>query len=279
MINKSYPIRHRLVTKTAAVGTVLEGKPYVGRWARALSALGMSFSGTVLFANHVLLTEGDSDPIYLNAILQKFIEVGKLASDLNSFAAIATGKSADADALIRILVESQPVPHLAVLVDGDKSGRDRISYIQRLLEKHKISSKVLREGTTIEDYLPNLGDVFVEAVASYVQKIAGDMKHGLDTSQVNDSVRKSFESRFGEDASPKGVAAWIEDEVTNLASLTSPPSKVGIAREYATLLQDLPAARFRTGSAGPHLVKWIAEALSLPVLGDVEPRVLADRRN
>jgi hypothetical protein len=275
MINKSYPIRHRLVTK-AANGTQLEGKPYVGRWARALSALGMSLSGTILFANHVLLTEGDSDPIYIYAMLQKMIEVGKIAVDLNSFAAIATGKSSEADALIRILVESQPVPQLAMLVDGDKSGKERVAHVKPVLDKYAIPSKVLTDGTAIEDYLPNLADVFVESVARYVHKVRVDSKIPSVVTELLDELRKSFQGRFGDEPSPKGVAAWIKNEVTELAGLPGPPSKVGIAREYAIQLQDLDAGAFRTGPRATQFVKWILESLKLPALGADESKILVE---
>jgi predicted ATP-dependent endonuclease of OLD family len=52
MINKSFPSRHRLLLKKEE-GTLLDKKPYTGQWARTLNALGLSLSGTILFANYI----------------------------------------------------------------------------------------------------------------------------------------------------------------------------------------------------------------------------------
>src|SRR4029079_1355856 len=59
LANQNYPTRHRLLMRNKA-GTELDSKPFVSRWRTALAALGFSLAGTVLFAPHVLLVEGDS---------------------------------------------------------------------------------------------------------------------------------------------------------------------------------------------------------------------------
>lgn len=79
MINKTFPARHRLLMKSRD-GTTLDGKPYVGRWQAVLGALGMTLTGTILFSNFVVLTEGDSDPIYLYAMLQRGLLRGSAES-------------------------------------------------------------------------------------------------------------------------------------------------------------------------------------------------------
>jgi hypothetical protein len=102
MINKKFPVRHRLITKTNK-GTTLDGKPYQRQWKAAIDALGLSLPGTIMFASKVLLVEGDSDPVFVNAILQKLISLGKINADGNSLAVISTGDSKNTDALIRII--------------------------------------------------------------------------------------------------------------------------------------------------------------------------------
>jgi predicted ATP-dependent endonuclease of OLD family len=262
MINKSFPTRHRLVQKGES-GTELEGKPFVGRWARALAALGMSLSGTILFANHVLLVEGDSDPIYINVVLQKMIEARKLDADLNSFAAIATGQSADADALIRILLESQPQPNVAILVDGDSGGKRRLERLKPILSARTIPSKMLKDGNAIEDYLPNMPDLFIRAVALYCAKLKTDVGEVVRTEDLRPVLQESFQAI----ASETSAADWLRNNVPSIVGLSGPPSKVGVAREYAILLQELPIDEFRTGAKLPHLVTWIFENLRLDRLG------------
>ncbi len=122
MLNKTFPGRHRLILKTND-GTKIDGKPYVGRWASALEALGLSLTGTILFAQYILMTEGDSDPMYLPAVLQKLVALNEADIDLNAFSVISTETSRNTDALIRILSEGNPPPKLAVLVDGDEGGK------------------------------------------------------------------------------------------------------------------------------------------------------------
>ncbi len=121
MINRTFPTRHRLMTKSEE-GTMLDGKPYVGRWQSVLGALGMTLTGTILFSNYVVLTEGDSDPIYLYAMLQKGVLAGSCRVDLNAVSFLSTGESKNADVLIRIFLETNPRPTLGVLIDGDIGG-------------------------------------------------------------------------------------------------------------------------------------------------------------
>jgi predicted ATP-dependent endonuclease of OLD family len=167
MINKTFPTRHRLITKTAD-GTTLEGKPYVGRWQPVLSALGLTLTGSILFANHVVLTEGDSDPIYIYAIMQKAVAAGKCRLDINALAVMSTSESRHADVLLRLLHETHPRPRIAVITDGDKGGKERLVYVHALLKQHEIPERQLLKDTTIEDYLPMSREVYVPAVASYI---------------------------------------------------------------------------------------------------------------
>ena len=70
LINKTFPTRHRLLQKTKK-GTCLDPKPFQGRWGRVLDALGVTLAGTILWAPFVVLTEGDSDPVYLYAVIRE----------------------------------------------------------------------------------------------------------------------------------------------------------------------------------------------------------------
>src|SRR5262249_25553165 len=136
LINKNHPTRHRLITKSGK-GTQVDEKPFSGRWRAAIDALGLSLPGTVLFASKVLLVEGDSDPILLNADMQKLIELGEVEADINPLSMMSTGDSKHADALIRILLDATITPDIALLFDGDKGGRDRRKSLKRLIDsKH-----------------------------------------------------------------------------------------------------------------------------------------------
>jgi len=280
MLNKTFPVRHRLIVKTDT-GTRLDGKPYLERWGPAIEALGLSLAGTILFAQYILLVEGDSDPILLLAVLQKLISLGQARIDLNAFSAISTGTSKNADALIRVLLESAIKPKLAVLVDGDEGGKSRLKALQPILKANGIESKQLLEETAIEDYLPLVGELYPRAVAEYVMKLmetAGQKIEKPDDFPAE--VRKSFRERFEEGKVTKGVAAWAEDAGRKLGKLDQSPSKIGIAREYVRLLDASPAENFTPQSLQRplKLVEWVQEILAVPEVRESERTILRQER-
>ena len=75
MLNRTFPARHRLIVKNGG-GTRIDGKPFVDRWGSTIEELGFSLAGTILFAQHVLLAEGDADPVFIYALFQKLVEIG-----------------------------------------------------------------------------------------------------------------------------------------------------------------------------------------------------------
>lgn len=174
LANQNYPTRHRLPLRNKA-GTELDSKPFVSRWRTALAALGFSLAGTVLFAPHVLLVEGDSDAIYVTAILRRLIADGHLDADLNRFSAIPTGDSANTGALIRILTDGIPAsarPKLGLLVDGDGGGRARLKAVDALAKQHRIATKALSpSGTSTEDHLPAAKSLYLDVVVAYLTDV------------------------------------------------------------------------------------------------------------
>ncbi len=275
MVNKTFPTRHRLLVKTEK-GTSLDGKPFVGRWGPALEALGLSLAGTILFAQYILLAEGDSDPILIPAVFQKLVALKQADIDLNGLSVIATGNSKNTDALIRILIESGNRPKLAVLVDGDEGGKARVKNVQALLKAQEIKSQLLAEDTTIEDYLPLVGELYVKAVAEYVIKVSetqGDHRDAL-----REKFRKSFRESFEEGKVTKGVASWASTAGQKLGELDGPPSKVGIAREYVSLLHAAPSENFtpQTLQRPLKLVEWVQDMLKIPPIREAARRILRE---
>lgn len=281
MLNKTFPVRHRLIVKTET-GTRLDGKPFLGRWGPAIEALGLSLAGTILFAQHLLLTEGDSDPIQILAVLQKLISLGHTKIDLNAFSVIATENSKNADALIRILSEGATAPKLAVLVDGDEGGKARLKGLQPLLKTREIEGRQLLEGTTIEDYLPLVGELYPRAVAEYVAKLmetAGQKVEKLD--EFRGEFRKSFRETFEEGKVTQGVARWAEEVGKKLGKLENPPSKIGISREYAKLLDASPSGNFTPQSLqrALKLLEWIQQMLKVPDVREAERAILQEEKS
>jgi predicted ATP-dependent endonuclease of OLD family len=259
LVNQNYPTRHRLLVR-AKGGTVLDAKPFLSRWRTTLDALGLSLAGTVLFAPHVLLVEGDSDGIFVAAILRRLIADQKLNIDLNRFAAISTGDAANTGILIRLLTDGAPGasrPRVGVLVDGDGGGDDRLKAIDSLVVEREVQTKQLSQATTLEDHLPAAPRLYFEAVATYLQQMAGLDEAGLK------SLKDSFDNKFSGEEAVHGLVEWTRGDAARIAGLDRKPSSVGIARAYAALLEeaDLNA---KESQRAVRLGKWIAEKLYLP---------------
>ena len=270
MINRNYPTRHRLVFKDET-GRRQDSKPYVGRWGSALDALGLSLPGTILFAPYVLLTEGDADPVYIHALLQWLIEHDQLDNDINGFSALSTENSQNTKVLVELLSSSGSECRLAVLVDGDKGGRERLKNLETYLSEREIPSKFLIKDTAIEDHVPFVRELYVAAVASYYYRLAVDNNLLKDDGieDIQTKVECNFAGKFPDPGGVNGVAEWASNVGRDVYDDKWPgnPSKTGIAREYVALLQDHSSGSGATGKQGKRskdLAKWIVETLGLP---------------
>ena len=280
MINRTFPSRHRLIVK-GSNGTRIDGKPYVGRWGPAIEELGLSLAGTILFAQHVLLSEGDSDPVLVQAVFQKLVEWEKANVDLNSFSVISTGNSRNTDALIRILREGYSTPNILVLVDGDQGGKERLKALKPLLKKYNIKHSTLVSGTTVEDHLPASGRIYIDAVAGYVTEMLDTV--GNEKSSSNEELYKKLRESatsegFSEEKVSEGIADWAIKEVQRLTGLKSKPSKLGIAREYVNLLSASTKDTFSKSQLRRSLalLRDVQSGLSIPDLSDPDLSVMIE---
>lgn len=270
MINRNFPTRHRLIYKDSN-GTRIDSKPYVGRWGSALDALGFALPGTILFAPFVLLAEGDTDPVYIHAVLQWMIERDELDFDINGFSVLSTENSQNTKALIELLSSGASKCRIAVLLDGDKGGQQRLKKMQSYLDAREIPAKLLTNGTAIEDHLPLLAELFVEAVSKYCFGLGTDNEtlSGVGFDEVHSKFKEDFAKKFPKPATTQGVAIWASKVGQDLYpdSLPPSPSKVGIAREYVALLMASSSAEGSTGKVRGRvkdLAAWIGDVLSLP---------------
>ncbi|QDT34278.1 ATP-dependent nuclease [Thalassoglobus polymorphus] len=274
MINKTFPTRHRLIMKSEE-GTTINGKPYTGRWQSVLNALGLSLTGSILFANHVLLTEGDSDPIYIYAIVQKAVLAGKVDMEINSLAVMSTSESKNTDTLLRLLLETEPVPKIAVVCDGDKGGKDRIKFISNVLKDKEIPSKTLTTDTSIEDHVPMIKEIYVPAVAAFVVKVLSFLGETPPNEEsLKDKLLEDFNDKFDKEDTVVEISKWTNDVAVRIGGLKKKPSKVGIAREYATRLIDIDNREFKFGRRGKALIEWLQKELSIPTTHEVKESIM-----
>jgi len=263
LLNRNHPLRHRLVLKGTS-GTQLDVKPYSGRWSRAFDALGLTAGAPFLFADAVLLSEGDSEPILLNAIFAKLAEADIVDKDLNPLAIIGTGDDVHAQYVLRMLRRDDGSPQVGLLFDGDKGGDSRLRRIQWPADQLGAKCIQLSKGTTIEDHV-----LFPRMLAQAAGEYAA-LLLALDEADAHrrlEDLLNRYDSRFGAKATT-GLSAWIALECSRLfPELEGPPSKVGIARQYAQLLAGVdPHTVGRADSRRPRdLFARISDALSLPL--------------
>jgi predicted ATP-dependent endonuclease of OLD family len=271
MINKSYPARHRLIYK-GEEGTVIEGKPFVSRWGSVLSTLGLSLSGTILFANEILLTEGDSDPVYIQACFQRMIAEKKINAEINGFSALSTSNGKNADVMLRIFRESKPTPKIMMLFDGDQGGKEREAELKALSAEGGVPSHRLDEKLTIEDYLPGGDDLFAAAVGAYTSKLTKKDETSVNTSH---QAREALKAWRGNANKHTSVSGWPE-EFGEQFGLKSAPSKVGIAREYVALMEDVPIGDLDKSATKRcvRLLEHIVKGLQIPQQAPVPQRIL-----
>ena len=279
MLNRTFPARHRLIVKNGE-GTRIDGKPFVGRWGPAIEELGFSLAGTILFAQHVLLAEGDADPVLIQALFQKLVEWGRANADLNAFSVISTGSSKNTDALIRILREGSNAPSLLVVVDGDEGGSERLRVLKPFLAAHDVKSFQLQGGTTIEDHLPAAGGAYVDAVARYVAGVVETLGKGKPTrGEIQERLCKAAETEgYSENKVTAGIANWVIEKARGIAELQSNPSKLGIAREYVESLTAATADSYKKTQLkrGLELLRTVQSELSIPELREPAPKVTTD---
>ena len=279
MLNRTFPARHRLIVKNGE-GTRIDGKPFVGRWGPAIEELGFSLAGTILFAQHVLLAEGDADPVLIQALFQKLVEWGRANADLNAFSVISTGSSKNTDALIRILREGSNAPSLLVVVDGDEGGSERLRVLKPFLAAHDVKSFQLQGGTTIEDHLPAAGGAYVDAVARYVAGVVETLGKGKPTrGEIQERLCKAAETEgYSENKVTAGIADWVIKKARAIAELQSNPSKLGIAREYVESLTAATADSYKKTQLkrGLELLRTVQSELSIPELREPAPKVTTD---
>jgi hypothetical protein len=217
----------------------VNGKPFASRWQAATEALGLALSGTILFSSHVLLTEGDSDPVYLFAMLQRLASENGWDVDLNRLGIISGRSSRDTAAILRVLCEGSAGPRIVVLFDGDKGGADRHKALSSVLKKYGCGHVFLDEGLTIEDYLPAAAESYVRFVASAACEVADIQASQEALERIETDALATATTDDGKLAGLR--AATVEAVQVNL-EVSADVSALSVAARYRDALLDFETA-------------------------------------
>jgi predicted ATPase len=179
MVNHNRPERNRVVSKDEG-GTKVDQKPYLRNWRAVRDSLGLILAGTFFIADTTLLVEGESDAMYVGALLAAFDRAELIDIDLNLFSVQWAGNARDFEPMARLMLEEGR--HVVAMVDGDRGGNDLRKNTEKLneaVDAHRVpapsSVKILQfeKGKSIEDILP-CRDKFLDIVVETAIELVGN---------------------------------------------------------------------------------------------------------
>lgn len=150
MLNANYPERYRLVFM-GEKGTEIDHKPYKSSWKLATDAFGVRVGSMALFSNRTLLVEGESDPMYLYELVRQLNVRNVTQADINQLGIISFSNHPTLRYLLQLLSAEPGQASVAVLLDGDKSGKITGNLIAELRRANKIGVLYLSDGHSIEN--------------------------------------------------------------------------------------------------------------------------------
>jgi energy-coupling factor transporter ATP-binding protein EcfA2 len=241
MVNHNRPERNRVVSKDEG-GTKIDQKPYLRNWRAVRDSLGLILAGTFFIADTTLLVEGESDAMYVGALLAAFDRAERMDIDLNLFSVQWPGNARDFEPMARLMLEEGR--HVVSMVDGDRGGNEIRKNIEKLNEavdgnrvKARSSVQILQleKGDSIEDILPwrdKFLDIVVEAAVELVDNgflhpadgvnfVAAGLKATLAVDQGNLTLGRHMTNV---------TRTWFKEK--------EPISKLTIAHKYCGWLEN-----------------------------------------
>lgn len=268
MLNQNFPERHRLIKKDER-GTTIDQKPYRQNWRLATDALGVYMRSNILFSTKVLLSEGDSDPIYLFELLRQLNALGRIDADSNVLGMMSFRDEKNLRYLMQVFAREGPESarqgtesKVLILADGDEHGARILERVRDLAGRLGAGEIQLETGMSIEDYCL-YKDVFTDAVIRTLTTVC-EINGRQTPRDLATTVRREWEA-FQKDH-PTTAGMWFSQSSERLIDVEV--SKVHLARTYAFMCRDLiplpePAVAGDLRRA-ENLCKQLIELLELP---------------
>lgn len=240
MVNHNRPERNRVVSKDSG-GTKVDQKPYLRNWRAVRDSLGLILAGNFFIADTTLLVEGESDAMYVGALLAAFDRAEIIDIDLNLFSVQWPGNARDFEPMARLMLEEGR--HVVAMMDGDRSGNELRKNIEKLniaIEVRRVTARApveqvqLERNQSIEDVLP-CPDKFLDAVVNAGQELVGNgflqAMDGVNFDSAN--LKATLQVAHGNLTLGKHVGnvtrGWFKEK--------TPISKLTIAHKYCGWLE------------------------------------------
>ena len=231
LINKNYPSRNRVVSKTIE-GTKIDQKPFQKNWKAVRSSLGILLSNNFLISEKTLLVEGPSDVIYIYDAIRRAKAEKNLDLDINDLSIVDAGATDNYIAMAKVMLSEGR--KIVALIDGDNSGQT----IKRKLEntckadtksKNLIIQK-LPENKSIEDIfadVDSLHESIVSISKEFVDEKIRELQEGVNLEKFK--LKKSGTKTLGK---------IIDEETSKLFKEGEKLSKLSIALRYEDICKD-----------------------------------------
>lgn len=265
MVNHNRPERNRVISKDTG-GTKTDQKPYLRNWRAVREALGLILAGNFFISDTTLLVEGESDAMYIGAMLAGFDRAGLIDIDLNLFSVQWAGNSRDYEPMARLMLEEGR--HVVAVMDGDKAGNDLRKSIEtlngmvnagRVIARGPVEIVQLDRYASIEDILPLRRQFLGSVVESARNLVANGFLEVADGVELNHADRIiELEAEHGNVT----LGRYIENVSGRWFKKKKPMSKLTIAHGYCGSLEVLNL-RERGVAEVPKALVRIIEALRL----------------
>jgi predicted ATP-dependent endonuclease of OLD family len=238
MINHNRPQRNRVVSK-GQQGTKVDQKPFLKNWRAVRESLGLILAGTFFIADRTLLVEGESDALYIGALLAACDRAGLVDVDLNIFSVQWAGNARDFSPMARLLLEEGR--EVVALVDGDSGGKrlkDAIDRLNAQIEADNSSLKSvvvieLLQNESIENILPGRNEFFRAVVDSRRELVSRGFREAA-TGPADDKVALEQLKAYPDD---RTLGRFVDETTPAWFQEPEPISKLMIARNYVGWLE------------------------------------------
>jgi hypothetical protein len=245
MVNHNRPERNRVVSKDEG-GTKVDQKPYLRNWRAVRDSLGLILAGTFFIADTTLLVEGESDAMYVGALLAAFDRAELIDIDLNLFSVQWPGNSRDFEPMARLMLEEGR--RVVAMIDGDRGGNDIKKNMDKLNEAvdakkvpalASVAVTQLEKGNSIEDILPCRDKFLDVVVGAAIELVENGFLHAADgVNFAKGELRATLAVDQG--------SATLGKHMTNVTKTwfkeKEPISKLTVAHKYCGWLE---SARLR----------------------------------